>query len=88
MVRKKVELGEPRVPSSTTINGPMPVGELLYVHWLLKDTGEMIEHRVDLRNHLPINMTDQTLIFSINNKDLYVYLVTKKQKNTGMSHRS
>lgn len=58
----------------------MPVGEFLYVRWRLKNTGEMIEHRVNLRNRLPKNMTHQTLTFAIEGKELYVYLVTNKAK--------
>lgn len=83
MVRKKAAPGEPRIPSNTSINGPMPVGEFLYVRWLLKDTGEMIEHRVDLRNRLPKSMINQTLTFTIDKKELFVYLVTNRAKPYG-----
>lgn len=81
MLQKKAKPGEPRVPSSTSINGPMPVGDFLYVRWLLKDTDEMIEHRVDLRDRLPKNMNNQTLTFAIKGKELHVYLVTDKAKS-------
>jgi len=80
MVRKKVQPGESRIPSNTAVSGPMPVGEFLYVRWLLKDSGEMVEHRVDLRERLPRDMRNQGITFVIDGKALYVYLVTNKGK--------
>lgn len=80
MVHRKAMPGALRLPSNTSINASMPVGEFLYVRWLLKDTGEMVEHRVDLRGRLPKNMSLQTLTFVIEGKNLYVYLVTDKPK--------
>lgn len=58
------------------VNGPMPVGEFLYVKWRLKATGEVLEDRVDLRNRLPRDMTDHELTFVIDGRQLYVYVVT------------
>jgi hypothetical protein len=83
MVRKKVQPGETRIPANTNINGPMPVGEFLYVRWRLKDSGEMVEHRVDLRDRLPRNMENQEITFVIDGKDLYVYLITNQGKDYG-----
>ena len=83
MVRKKVKPGEDSVPPLTAVSGSMPVGEFLYVRWLLKDSGEMVEHRVDLRNRLPWDMNDKTITFVIDGKQLYVYLVTKQGKPYG-----
>ncbi|MCW5655727.1 hypothetical protein [Hydrogenophaga sp.] len=80
MVRAKVKADKAFLPPATHISAPMPVGEFLYVRWRLKDTGEMIEHRVDLRGRLPKNMSLQTLTFVIEGKNLYVYLVTDKPK--------
>ncbi len=80
MVRKKVQPGELFLPPRTSINGPMPVGEFLYVRWLLKDSQEMIEHRIDLRDRLPRDMQNKTVTFVIDGKQLYVYLVTSQPK--------
>lgn len=64
------------VGSSDGVNGPMPVGEFLYVKWRLKATGEVLEDKVDLRNRLPRDMTDHELTFVIEGRQLYVYIVT------------
>lgn len=58
------------------VNGPIPVGEFLYVKWRLKATGEVFEQRVDLRGRLPRDMTDHELTFVIDGPQLYVYVVT------------
>jgi hypothetical protein len=58
----------------------MSVGEFLYVRWRLKDSGEMVEHRVDLRDRLPRDMKDQHVSFVIDGKDFYVYVVTNQPK--------
>ena len=83
MVRKKVKPGEDSVPPRTRVSGPMPVGEFLYVRWLLKDSGEMVEHRVDLRDRLPWDMSNKDITFVIDGKQLYVYLVTNQGKPYG-----
>ena len=80
MVRKKVQPGEDFLPPGTSVSGPMPVGEFLYVRWRLKDSGEMVEQRVDLRDRLPRDMKDQRVSFVIDVKDLYVYVVTNRPK--------
>ena len=64
------------IGSSDSVNGPMPVGEFLYVKWRLKATGEVLEDRVDLRHRLPRDMTDHELTFVIDGRQLYVYVVT------------
>lgn len=58
------------------VNGPIPVGEFLYVQWRLKATGEVLEQRVDLRDRLPHDMNDHGLTFLIDGRQLYVYVVT------------
>ncbi|MFC3684800.1 hypothetical protein [Hydrogenophaga luteola] len=68
--------GKTSLPPSTGVNGPMPVGEFLHVKWRLKATGEVFEERVDLRDRLPTDMTDQELTFVIDERRLYVYVVT------------
>lgn len=69
-----------QLPPATGINGPMPVGDFLYVKWRVKATSEVIEVNVDLRNLLPKNMVDHRLTFVVDGRQLYVYLVTPKSK--------
>ena len=58
------------------VNGPIPVGEFLYVRWRVKATGEVLEQRVDLRDRLPRDMTEHGLTFLMDGKQLYVYVTT------------
>ena len=74
--RSPVFAGLSALPPGTGVNGPMPVGEFLYVKWRLKATGEVFEQRVDLRERLPRDMTDHELTFVIDGRQLYVYVVT------------
>lgn len=82
MVRDTVKYGKESVPYSSSVNGSMPVGDFLYVKWRIKETGEEIEDKVDLRNRLPDNMFDHRITFVIDGKQLYVYLVTPQAKKT------
>jgi hypothetical protein len=59
------------------VSAAMPVAEFLYVRWRLKDTGEVIEDRVDLRPRLPKDMYRHELTFVIDGRQLYVYIVTQ-----------
>ncbi len=68
------------LPPRTGINGPMPVGEFLYVRWRVKATGQVHEERVDLRNRLPADMKDHGLTFVIDGPQLYVYVITPRPK--------
>lgn len=83
MVRDQVKAGDEFLPPTTSVSGSMPIGEFLYVRWRLKDSGEMIEHRVDLRDRLPWNMHNKRVTFVIDGKKLYVYLVTDQGKEYG-----
>ena len=58
------------------VAGPMPVGEFLYVKWRIKDTGEVFEDRVDLRDRLPRNMMHHTLTFVPDGVQLRVFVET------------
>jgi hypothetical protein len=69
-----------RLPSSTGVNGPMPVGDYLYVKWRLRSTGQLLEDRVDLKGRLPVSMLNQRLTFVIDGERLYVFIVTDKPK--------
>jgi hypothetical protein len=58
------------------VSGLMPIGEFLYVKWRIKATGEVLEDRVDLRGRLPQNMTNHTLTFVPDGKQLRVFVIT------------
>jgi hypothetical protein len=81
MVQRKVSKEQPVLGYGTNVNGPMPIGEFLYVKWRIKVTGEVIEDKVDLRNRLAKNMNGHKVTFVIDQKQLYVYLVTPTAKN-------
>ncbi|WP_310628042.1 hypothetical protein [Limnohabitans sp.] len=76
-----VHKGKTALPSRSSVSGPMPIGEFLYVKWRIKATGEVLEDRVDLRERLPKNMTNHDLTFSIDQKQLHVYVVTPFPRN-------
>jgi hypothetical protein len=82
MVQREVKYGEQTLGYSSGVNGGMPVGEFLYVKWRIKETGEEIENKVDLRGRLPANMFDHQVTYVIEGKQLYVYLVTPQAKKT------
>ena len=73
--------GKASLPSGSGVSGPMPIGEFLYVKWRIKATGEVLEDRVDLRERLPKNMTYHKLTFSIDEKQLHVFVVTPFPRN-------
>ncbi len=58
---------------------PMPIADFLYVKWRIKTTNEVIEKRVNLHGLLPSSMQDQEVTFVIDDRQLYVYLVTPTQ---------
>lgn len=81
MVRRKAKDTD-SLGYSSGVNGPMPVGEFLYVKWRVKETGELVEDRVDLRGKLPSNMFEHGLTFAIDGKQLYVYLITREARDS------
>ena len=80
MVHRTVRPGETTLGYGTNVNGPMPVGEFLYVKWRLRSTGDVVDQRVDLRPLLPRDMKDHGLTFVIDGRQLYVYLITPQPK--------
>jgi hypothetical protein len=82
MVRRKATTDQPLKPAAG-VNGLMPIGEFLYVKWRIKVTGEVIEDKVDLRSKLAKNMFEHRVTFVIDQKQLYVYLVTPVWKKVG-----
>jgi hypothetical protein len=59
----------------TGINGPMPVGDTLYVKWRRKSDGQAYEDKVDLRPLLPRDMHLHDIHFVVDGARLYVYLI-------------
>ncbi len=77
MVHRKAENdGQSRVANNFHVAAPMPVGDFLFVKWRIKGTGEVIEDRVDLRRRLPKDISDHEITFVIEDRLLYVYLIT------------
>lgn len=83
MVQRQVKADQQTLGYNSGVNGPMPVGEFLYVKWRIKSTGEVVEDKVDLRNKLAKNMFEHRVTFTIDGRQLYVYLVTPKGKKVG-----
>lgn len=80
MVHRKIRPEQSTLGYGTNVNGPMPIGEFLYVKWRIKSTGEIVDQSVDLRKLLPRNMFEHGLTFVIDDRELYVYLVTPTPK--------
>ncbi len=59
----------------TGINGPMPLGDNLYVKWRNKSTDQIFEKTIDLRPLLPKGMTRKEVYFVVAEGDVFVYLV-------------
>lgn len=64
----------------TNVNGPMPLGDRLYVKWRDKGTGQTYEDLVDLRPLLPRDMTNQRIYFVVDGPQLHVYLMNLKRR--------
>lgn len=82
--RSPVFEGLSSLPPSTGVSGPMPVGEFLAAKWRIKATGEVVEDRVDLRQRLPKDMADHGLTFVIEGKQLYVFVITPKVRDSAV----
>ena len=57
-----------------SIGGMLPRGEYLYVKWRVKETGQVYEDKVDLRQRMPEDITNYGLHFAIFGSQLYVFL--------------
>ncbi|NIM43260.1 MAG: hypothetical protein GTN84_18625 [Hydrogenophaga sp.] len=64
-----------RSRQGTNVNGPMPLGDSLYVKWRQEPSGQVYEDTVDLRSLLPRDMARQRIHFVVNGSQLYVYLI-------------
>ena len=50
----------------------------LFVKWRLRSSGEVFQDTVDLRKRLPADITNQTIYFVVNGRQLYVFLISKE----------
>lgn len=64
-----------RSRQGANVNGPMPLGDSLYVKWRYEPSGQTFEDTVDLRPLLPRDMTLQRIYFVVKGPQLYVYLI-------------
>ncbi len=64
-------------------SGDMIIGDFLFVKWKIKESGQIYQENVDLRNRLPRNLDDNTIYFVIRGPQLYVYLVTPDRSPVG-----
>ena len=83
LIHEKIAEGKQTLSYRSGVNGSMPIGEFLYVKWRIKATGEVLEDKVDLRSRLPVDMFQHKITFVIDDKQLYVYLVTPKPSMKG-----
>lgn len=68
----------------TNTNGPMLVGDTLYVKWRLKSTGEVLEDTVSLAGRLPSDITNHRVYFVVEGRQLNVYLVSPDRRSPDM----
>lgn len=64
----------------TNTNGPMLLGDSLYVKWRINATGEVVEQTIDLRNRLPREMTNHKIHFVIKQRELFVYVISPEKR--------
>ena len=71
---------EGKVAQRANTIGPMVRGDFLFVKWRLRETGEILEDTVDLRNRLPSNIRDHRIHFIVRGRQLYVYLISPEKR--------
>lgn len=60
-------------------NGPMLVGDSLYVKWRIRSSGDVYQDTVDLRHRLPMDIKDHRIYFIAKGPQLYVYLISPEK---------
>lgn len=71
--RERVALGQ--VFSGGNVSGIMPRGYELYVKWRDKNSHQIYQDKVNLRNRLPQDITNLRIHFLIKGSQLYVFLI-------------
>ena len=69
-------LAQGRIAQQHGVGGYTEVGTTLYAKWRIEATGEVLEDTVDLSKVLPPDMSQQTIHFTIDKRQLFVFLVT------------
>lgn len=64
-----------RIGQQSGIHGEFLRGDFLYVKWKIRETGEILEDRVDLKSRLPRDIAKHTIHFVVDGRQLYVYLI-------------
>jgi hypothetical protein len=77
--KERVQLGQ--VFPAWNTYGAMPRGDVLYVKWRIKQSGEIYEDRVDLKTRLPADITNWRIHFAIKGPQLYVYLISPEKRS-------
>lgn len=87
--QQEVDAGKARRGECGNMTGDMPIGEFLYVKWRDKGTGKVYEDRVDLRKRLPTpkDMYGTDIYFLIDENQLYVYLIPRREWDTRLNYR-
>jgi hypothetical protein len=75
-----LERAQGKSAQATGVTGPMLRGEDLYVKWRVKSTGQIYEDTVNLRKHLPPDITGQRIHFLIRGQQLYVFLISNQRR--------
>ena len=75
------ELERGAVRQGTSTYGDMLRGDLLFVKWRDKATGEIYEDTVDLRDRLPKNIKRHEIYFIVSGSHLHVYLIAPEKLN-------
>ncbi len=77
------ELRQDHIGQQTSVSGDMVRGDFLYVKWKIKNTGEVLEDRVDLKHLEPENIEGCIVYFVVKDRQLYVYLITPEKNPAG-----
>ena len=59
----------------TSSSGDILRPDFLFVKWRIKATGEVLEDTVDLKSRLPWDFSRHTVHFTVDGRQLYVYLI-------------
>lgn len=73
-------LKDGKSPQMANTNGPMRVGDSLYVKWRIKSTGEIFQDTVDLQHLLPNDIKGHRIYFIVKGSQLYVYLISPERR--------
>jgi hypothetical protein len=79
MSAPKWQLERGYIGQATSYRGELPVGDSLYAQWRVRASGQVVERTVDLARLLPADIRDHTVYFTIDDEQLYVFLVSPEK---------